>query len=96
MILFEADQENQDGDFSKNKKVFTKQEKSRWKKKESEGTPKNKEESSKDTYIPTPTPLLWSSKLYVSKLMTMKKGIEYIKLKGQHEVVKWKEILEFS
>ena len=96
MLLLTIEQANQDGDFSKNKEVATKQNKPRSKQKKSEDTPASKEKINKDTYNPTTTSLLQSSELYVSELMRMQNIIEYIELKGQHEVVKLKESLEVS
>lgn len=47
-----------------------------------------------DTYNTTTTLLLWSYELYVCELMSMKRGIEFIELKGKFNDLKLTKILK--
>jgi hypothetical protein len=50
----------------------------------------------KDLYSPTSTPLMWSSKLYVKELMSMKMTLKILEDKRWHEGNKVNKIIEFK
>jgi hypothetical protein len=50
----------------------------------------------KDLYSPTSTPLMWSSKLYVKEIMSMKRGLEILEEKRWYEGNKVNKFVEFK